>query len=397
MLHVYIIYFSRALISLVTVPVLVARLDDYWGLVAVALSTWQFSLVVVEFGFGISGVTAAMSVRDRPNLLGLLLKNTLLLQFFLALPCILFIISVSLTVHLSYVSIACLIAAVVLQGLTPIWMLKAMENLRAVAVAELAAKLLLFFFIYRTVSSPNDIDLLFVFYAASSLIPFTVALFASSKYCVFERGVVHAAFTLENIFKTSLPLLGVRVAGMTISVGGSLLFGIMGMVSLAGQYAILERVVTAARTIFLPVFEVLLPRLLALGYMSVSEVRLRKMVLYCMLCAGVVIGFILIFFRELIILYFNGSATLNECLLFLSFVPIVVILLNHVGLNHLVANNFGIKYFQALSLGAVMYICLLFIITDFPVNVLMHASVAYVTALAVSLFACLKLKSSYVQ
>lgn len=388
---IYAVYFSRVCVYLLLIPLLIHRLEDQWAIFAIVLSFIQLATTAVEFGFGISGTKdVAQNQEDYPKLRRIV-TDTLIVQIVMIFCVCVFSVVLKFTLDLNITELALVILIFSFQGLNPLWFLKGVECIEKITLSELVSKLTVLILVYFYVYSTKDLTLLLSIYFFGALTPSLVGYAQIFRKYGFPDFKLSQLQSVKRTANYGSLLFGVRLSAMFVNVGGSLLLGLFGFVALAGQFAIIERIISGVRNILLPAWEILFPRLLALRKTNLEESKkFKQFVGYSLAVFASGAGILMYVFSAEIVGYFSphDSGELANIISTLGMVPLIVALINNLGLNDLVAQDHEVEFFKAIFLGSLSYVMILSSILFYSEGndqLINHIAYSYQISLSISL------------
>lgn len=364
---IYIVYFSRASVSLLLFPLLIRRLDTGWGLFASVLSFIQIAITAMEFGFGVSATKNVARNKFCKDYLNQIVSSIITIQFAI------FIIIVLVGIPVIYLPIVhdvgnylLIVLTILAQGLLPLWFLRGMEDLYFVSASEVVSKLVVLVFVFLFVNSDVDIDKVFLIYFIGSIVPTLLGYLYIYKRYLKGGSVLFDYDSLRSHLNEGLLFFGVRLSGMFVSVGGSLVLGASGHILLAGQFAIGERVLSAVRNLLFPAWDVVFPKLVALTAAEHNSAgKFRKISTIAMISFSLVTSLALFMFAPFLVIYFSGHENQNIVTLIkmMSAAPFLVAVINGIGLSYLVAQDSNKQFFWSIFMGSIFYFLFLLLLS----------------------------------
>jgi|GEM_PF-2697855 len=385
LLLIYLVYFSRASVLLLLLPLLIRRLGDHWGTFATLLSFIQLSTTVIEYGFGVTGTKSIAQGEDRAKTVVSIFSAQLFLFFVISLLSIPLLWALKLTVGEHVLALG----IVFFMGASPLWFFRGVENIFWMSFFEVFSKIIVLLTIYFFVERADDFVIAVQAYFLGAVIPFLVGLYLIiNKYDVSFKKTSLTSAIKENL-KNGVYFFGVRVSGILLSVGGSLITGLLGNPLLAGEFAIAERSISAVRSILFPAWDVVFPRIIALFSKDKEgshQFRLASNTAMTLFAFASSAG--LFFYSSEIVKFFSGEID-NQIVLFvqiMSLSPVLVSLINGLGLSYLVPSDMSKQFFISILIGSIIYIISAFSVSLFRTPII-YLSFFYVLSLSVSLIA----------
>ena len=360
-LSLYSIYGSRAIFLVLVIPLFVAKTGENWGVIAASLSLVQICSVAIEYGFGLSGTKRVSRSKADAEALADILYSHLCCQILILCFCLVVLAGFCLMLELSALDGLLLAALCLFQGGSPLWFLRGIERLGLYSLIEVVSKLALAVAAYVGLSDHSEIrDVLYilVFFTACS---FFGGIFVSLTHVsrhLFSQSIVKARGVLTGGF----PMFLLRLLGVLAASGSSVILGITGNLEAAGMVAIAERIITGIRTLILPIWDILFPRLARLALTNVeTQLYEARYALWVGCGASLVAGVLLAVFSEDLTLYFLGarSAVVSQGLLCCAAIPVTAALVNGIGLSELVSKDYDLQFVISVAAGVLLHFSLL--------------------------------------
>jgi len=172
---IYLVFFSRAAVFFLLLPLLIRRLGEGWGQVAIALSFVQLATTVLEFGFGVSATKSITKNRSSVDYLYQIVRSVTSIQFMLFLLVTLIGIPLIYFPVVQQIDYYLIIALIVLfQGLSPLWFLRGVEDMLLISISEVLSKILVLLVVYFFVINESDVVIVYLSYFIGALIPVLV-------------------------------------------------------------------------------------------------------------------------------------------------------------------------------------------------------------------------------
>jgi PST family polysaccharide transporter len=275
------------LVPLLTFPYLARVLrPEGWAVVLVAQALGNWLILLLEFGFDLSGTRAVAHARSVPDslpgvvagiqgakLLLVPLAALILGGVFLALP----------TLRGSGTLLLWTLAFAIARGLNPLWFFQGIERVHWAAIAETVSKACAALGVFLLVRGPSDgwiVLALQAVFAVLSLVVLTAGMARTVPLVAPTRSGVLS--TLRAAFR----IFGVRAAsGMYIQANALILAALTGAATVA-FFGGAERIIRASINLLQPLTQTFLPRV---SYLSVTNPRRGIHVIeICLLAIGAV-------------------------------------------------------------------------------------------------------------
>ena len=356
---IYSVYFSRATVYLLLLPLLIRRLGDDWGAVAVSLSFIQIAATAIEFGFGVSATKRVARHRSSVSLLGQIIKSVALIQLMLFLVvCLVGIPLIYLPVLQQLENYVFLLLIILFQGISPLWFLRGVEDMLLISISEVISKIAVLALVYLFVREAGDAGNVYKIYFVGAFVP-TLLGFIYIFRCYIKNTVSQISIThMRNQFKDGFIFFSVRLSGMFVSVGGSLMLGAAGHIKLAGLFAIAERILAGIRSILLPAWDVIFPKVIALLSDDLASAeKFRKKSIFMMILFSLLTSIALLIFAPYLVHYFSGDANSSAVFLvqIMSISPLFVSIINSLGLGYLVSHDRDTVFMLSIVSGFIIY------------------------------------------
>ncbi|MBM3854215.1 MAG: flippase [Verrucomicrobia bacterium] len=247
--------------TLLTVPYLARVLEPSgWApvLVAQALANWM--ILILEFGFDLSGTRDVARTRIAPDTMGpvvigvqsakLLLLGPTLLVFagaIFAVP------SLRADLRLSLAALAVATA----RGLSPLWFFQGVERVRRAVAIESGASVLAALGVFAVVHAPADgwrVVALQAFFSAVSLGLLTAKL---SREVPMRRPDYRAGLAT---LRGARHIFGFRAAGGLLVQANNLVMALLATPAVVAFFGGAERIIRAAINLYLPLTRAIFPR-----------------------------------------------------------------------------------------------------------------------------------------
>ncbi|MCF2908824.1 flippase [Pseudoalteromonas sp. DL2-H2.2] len=348
------------IIPFVTLPYLTRVLGvDEWGKIAFAQVVVQFLTILVDYAFSWSATRDVAVARDSKSQYSSIFWSTFFAQ--LLLLGISFIIVAALGAFVNWESIDAqylLVASISLVGqlLFPQWLLQGLENLKALAVIQVASRCVLILPVFILVSGPQDAKLALFIQSVSGVIAgiFTFAYFYKKKIVIWVKPSFSSVYQVLRQ-GTSLFLSKVWIALYTNCV--PFLLGVVAGHEAVGFYKLAERFRTAAQSLLRPFAAAIFPRMSHLQNSNEAEAgKLLKISLMLVIGIGGSASLSLFLLSEYLVLLLAGEAFLAAVpvLEILSIVPLVVGISNVLGTQVMIAKGKVQPFNRIILSGAIL-------------------------------------------
>ena len=320
------------ILPLITFPYLVRVLGaEKFGLVAFAQSFNTYFMILVDYGFNLSG-TRAISI-NRENLQKVseifssifTAKILLLIISFLALSIIISFVP-KFKVHWPLYLLS--FGMVIGNMLFPVWFFQGMQEMKYITILNFIAKIIFTVSIFLIVKSSSDYLYVPALNSSGSLIAGILSL-----WLIFKKFSINFLFVSKKAILRTLRegwyLFVSRVSISLYTTTNAFVLGLFESMSVVGYYVAAEKIIRVSLSLFTPVFRSLYP------YISQKAVTareytisvLRRLLKYVGLIS-LLISIVFFIFAKPIILLVLGSKYLDSIAVFriLSFIPFIVAL-----------------------------------------------------------------------
>lgn len=296
---------------LIVAPYIVATCREQgFGKVGLGFALSLFLILIVDYAYDIKGMKLAAENRDNPKRLGEILYKTIftkIVLFTIAMAIAVLLISfvpfLKTEPELFYLSMTIVFA----QVFTPVWFLQGIEDFSMVSMVNIGSKTLYVLLVFMFVKHEQDYIYVNFFLGASSLLFNLVGIAITSfryNFKVILPTRTEIGHTLRTDFSFCLSQLALSVRQLSPLVLTGYFLGYF----YAGQYKIIEQVITLFRT-FLQVFlKFFYP---SLCYKLLTDVKQaygywKKYTAFSLV--GVILALVVMFvFAPEIVRYFNAA------------------------------------------------------------------------------------------
>jgi PST family polysaccharide transporter len=252
---------ANRLLPLLILPFLARVLGpESWGVVAIAQSIALYGIVLIQYGFELSGTRAVSRHRDgAPGEQAELVSGVWTTQLLLAALVVLvgLIVGQIAAPSSPQTLLWATIAYSIMQGLIPTWYFLGREQMHAVALLGIAGKALATVAILLLVRDQSDTWIVLACYAAGALIP-TIA-----SYWLMMREVPGFRFAPGLFGRTlgmGVQLFVLRVSELMRGGGDAFLLGLFVAPAQVALYVAGEKLCRGLAWLVVPISQALLPR-----------------------------------------------------------------------------------------------------------------------------------------
>ncbi|AMM52997.1 hypothetical protein TH61_15790 [Rufibacter sp. DG15C] len=351
------------LLPLVVMPVLMQALGvATFGLLSFAQAFIQYFIIVIDYGFDLSGTQQIARHHDDPQKLREIVTHILSLKLLFFIVCFLVLLALVTWVPIFQENrLLFLVAYGVALGqlLMPIWFFQGMERMKYVTIVHLVAKVIYATAIMVVVRQPEDILWVPLFQSLGIIVAGGVSLtliwkeFHLRPTAVTFSGIKHQLEQGWFVF-----ISNVSISAYTIS--NTFFLGLLAGPEAAGYYSGAEKIVRAVQGLFIPVSQTLFPYLSKLMHESQERMvaLLRKLARWTFVGSALVSVLIAIAAPWLVkIIMGEEFLPVVPVLRILAGLPLLVCLSNVFGIQAMLNLGYRRQFFYILFTGSLLNIC----------------------------------------
>lgn len=367
----FILNFLNAIIPYFTFPYITRIfLPEGYGLVSFSLSFMAYFLIVIEYGFNLTGVKKIAQASNENDYAQVshtfsTIIITKFLLFILVLPLMVGLTFVGKSLIESRTVILILIIQAFSNVIMPVWLFQGLQKVKIMTVISLVIRSIFVVLVFTLIKSPKDINLYVLIYSLSFLL---ISIFS----LIFSRLKFNVKFTLVKFKDIIIALkegFHVFLSGAVIvflGYTGTFLLGLFYGNELTGYYSAIDKINQFAVMFFYPIGQGLFPYNTQKYQESFSEgynTALKFAKIFVPLFAFG--SLLMIILRKPLVYIILGPDYLAyaNLLLIISLVPTFSILSNFLGTQILVASGNYKAYSQAFLLTAIISIIMYFPLT----------------------------------
>ncbi|QHL86553.1 oligosaccharide flippase family protein [Nibribacter ruber] len=351
------------LLPLLVMPVLMQALGvATFGLLSYAQAFIQYFIIVIDYGFDLSGTQQIARHREEPAQLRTIVTHILALKliFFIGSFLVLWGLVTWVPVFMENRQLFLVAFGVALgQLFMPVWFFQGMERMKYVTIVHLISKAIYASLILLLVRQPEDILWVPVLQALGILVAGGVSLGLLWK----EFGIRPTAVTWQGLRYQLGQGWFVFVSNVSISaytISNTFFLGLLAGPVAAGYYSGAEKIVRAVQGLFIPVSQTLFPYLSKLMHTSKERMVevLRQLTRWTFLgaaCASVAIAVM----APLLVRWVMGEEFLPvvPVLRLMAGLPLLVCLSNVFGIQAMLNLGYRKQFFFILCTGSLLNIC----------------------------------------
>lgn len=255
---------ANFILPLITLPYLVRTLgSEKYGLVMIAQSLAIFFTIIVDFGFNISATREVSIVRKNKKKLSQLYWNVFFVKFCLIV--VTFSLLLLLTLFVNRFKIEPIVyllsfGLVIGQAIFPTWFFQGIERMFIITIIHVIAKVIFTLGIFIFVLSPNDYEYVPLFNGGGFILSGLLGFLISLKYVNYVKPNF---YKIKLLIKESFALFTSNFAVSLYTSGNTFILGVFWGDTIAGVYASMEKLVIALKSIYIPIYQAIFPRLSA--------------------------------------------------------------------------------------------------------------------------------------
>jgi PST family polysaccharide transporter len=253
---------ANFILPLITLPYLVRTLGlEKYGLVMIAQSIALFLTIIVDFGFNISATRVVARLKNDKEKLSQFYFNVVFIKIVLIL--FTFLILLGMTTFIDRFNAEASVylfsfGLVVGNAIFPTWFFQGIEKMRMISFINISAKLIFTISIFFIILSPNDYEYVPILNGVSFMLTGIIGFLFSLRYVNF---VFPKSLELKDIVKSSFSLFVSNFAVSLYSSSNTLILGLFAGDSIAGAYASMEKLVLATKSLYIPLYQSIFPKL----------------------------------------------------------------------------------------------------------------------------------------
>ena len=288
----YIVQFSNYALQLLTVPFLARVLGPSgFGVLAIAQVVAQYIGLWVGYGFDFSGTREVARHRDDRDKLGEIFAGVVGVKLILALISVVGIIFAQHFVPLLKDRPLLLWSALawgVTVGITPNWYFQGMEQMRIIAVLDIAGKAISSIGILCLIRSPGDAWKMLAIQAFVCAISISITMTKAYRQLPFRYPSWHSMVT---VIRMGFTMFLYRSFATLNSVGNAFVLGLFAPTRIVGFYSGGERLIKAFQLALWPVNQAVYPRLSRLYHESSADAsKVARLTFLGIISVAVILG-----------------------------------------------------------------------------------------------------------
>jgi PST family polysaccharide transporter len=304
------------LLPLLIIPFLERQLGlQMFGLIMFAQAMMVFCTLVVDFGFNMTATREIALLKERGEDYSTIYfhvfwaRLTLLGIMFL----VLIITTFSFEKFAQHWQLYLLSYGVVVgQAIFPVWFFQGIEKMRFITIINVLAKVIFTVLLFVFVTSPSDYLSVPLFNSVGFIIAGTVSFLISLKYVTWQRPNYKSG---SAFYKESSLMFVSNISSSLYTALNAFLLGIFGGDILVGIYSSFEKLILAAKNMFIPIYQAIFPYMARKSHLEMKT--LMRSLLIGVTILGFLITVLFIVFAEWILgLLYNDPQIMDYAYLF---------------------------------------------------------------------------------
>ena len=359
------------ILPLLIIPLLEQRIGlGKFGLVMYAQYIMSFCIVITDFGFNITATREIAILKENKKDYSDFFSSVVWFRVLLIITMFILLLILVFSIDklrddywiylLSY-------GVVVGQAIFPVWFFQGIEKMQIITLVNVAAKLIFTLCIFFYVTETADYYFVPVFnslgFIVAAIFSFAIAL----KYTRLKFVIVPE---FRAFVKDSFSVTVSNITSISGLISNGVILGYFFGDTLVGVYSIFEKLITASKSVFMPIFQVLYPYISRKSNQSIfKEV---KRIIPIIATIGLVLSFVLLVFGEWTIINFFQNDLINDYIDWFKLMTIVAftssLTMLYVTLYAPARKLFN-RRLQVLTIGAIISVSFgLFFIPKFGVS-----------------------------
>jgi PST family polysaccharide transporter len=303
MLALFSVQVFRKLMPVITMPYLARVLGATgWGTVAFVQGFATCLILLVEFGFYISGTREVARWRESREKLGEICSGVLGAQILLALTVAAAVIAVHPWIPILRDDSRLMWSGLfygIAEGMNPAWYFLGLERMRTVAILEITCKTVAAVGMFTFVRTPADAWIVLTLMGLAPLLSTLSGMFLIFRSIPFR--LPSKNLIIESLHR-GWPMFLFRSAAMMYTMGNAFILGLFAAPAVVGYFAAAEKISRAVFGLFDPVRESLYPRLSHLVRKSPAQAkRLARWGVAITGSGGLLLGVLVFVFAPLLV------------------------------------------------------------------------------------------------
>ncbi|WP_405370093.1 oligosaccharide flippase family protein [Nonlabens sp. Asnod2-A12] len=259
-IYVAILQGLNFILPLLIIPLLEQRIGlEKFGLVMYAQYIMSFCIVITDFGFNITATREIAVLRENKKDYSdffssiIWFRMLLLTVMFLLLLVVVFSFDRFREDWLVYLLSYGVVAG---QAIFPVWFFQGIEKMQIITIVNVLAKVIFTLCIFFFVTETADYYFVPAFNSLGFLVAGIVSFILALKFTNFKMIIVPKfMFFVRDSFSVTLS----NITSISGLISNGLILGYFYGDSIVGVYSIFEKLITASKSVFMPIYQVLYP------------------------------------------------------------------------------------------------------------------------------------------
>ena len=304
------------LLPLIIIPFLQRKLGtETFGLVMFAQALMVFCVLITEYGFNTTATREIAILKENKQDFSNVYFNVFWARVFLLL--VVFIILVTIVFLfdkfsknwelylLSY-------GLVVGQAIFPVWFFQGIEKMRLITIINVIAKVIFTLLIVIFITSTKDFLKVPLFNSIGFLIAGMISFVISLKYVKWKKTNFKEA---KAFYYESTQVFIANISSSLYTALNTFLLGIFGSDMLVGIYSSFEKLILAAKNMFVPIYQAIYPYLSRKTKVE-SQILMKKLIVAISIIGLMLTGVFVFFAESILRILYNDSLIISHAYLF---------------------------------------------------------------------------------
>lgn len=247
-------------LPLLILPFLVRKLGlDNFGLLVFSQAFIAFFTLIIDYGFNISATREISTHKEDKEYISKVFFSVFFIKVFLLIISIFIVTIIIFSFNLfkeNYILHYITFSMIIGQMLFPIWYFQGIENMKIITILNVIIRLIYTIIIFTFINSSNDLILVAIFNSISFIIVGVIAFFIAYKNINF----ISLDFKyIKTFFIDSTSIFISNFFSSMYAISNSFLLGLFASNEIVGIYASFEKLITALKGLYLPLYQALFP------------------------------------------------------------------------------------------------------------------------------------------
>jgi len=302
-----ILQIANYILPLITLPFLIRTLGpDKFGLVMFAQSLAAFLIIVVDFGFTLSGTREVSIYRSDRDKLSHIFSAIMTVKLILIVTCIILLYLIveliprfkedAFVYYLSF-------GTVIGHAIFPVWFFQGIEKMKFVTGINILAKIIFTLLIFIVIRKESDYILVPAFNSIGFIIAGLLGFILSLKHIKLVRPNIEF---LKRLVSENVSLFLAKLATNLYTTCNVLILGLFAGNTIVGVYASMEKLIIAVKNSYSPLYQSLFPWL-SKQLPAKRIVVLKKIAPFIFGAGTIITTLIFIFGEHILTLIYNNE------------------------------------------------------------------------------------------